>query len=195
MAIPDARPADFGLSVSKESSCHKFFIAGSISEATHMTSTRSCRGLAGPFIAVRSSSPQYVCNSRKVRTCLTATFVQLLFHAFRKRGTILDAEHNATLDMLSENGSCHAPACPAPPLTCHPSSYRPGHHASAPTGRDSWATTLAAFHQFSPPPDPPHCRTRRASRLSRSSRPAPGSDRAQRVDGRLAADWRPSVHP
>jgi hypothetical protein len=76
------------------------FITGSISEATHMASTRSCRGLAGPSIAVRSTFPRYVCNSRKVRTCLTAIVVRLLFHSFLKRGTILNAEHSATLDML-----------------------------------------------------------------------------------------------
>jgi hypothetical protein len=154
MALPDARPDDSFFGVSRESSCHMFTITGYISEATHMASTRSCRGLAGPFLAVRSTSPRYVCNSCKVRTCLTATSVRLLFHSFLKRGTRLNAEYNATLDMLSENGSCHAPACPALPSTCHPSSYRPGHLASASTGRDPWTTTLAAIHQFSSAPDP-----------------------------------------
>ena len=100
MALPDTRPDDSFFGVSRESSCHMFTITGYISEATHMASTRSCRGLAGPFIAVRSTSPRYVCNSRKVRTCLTATVVRLLFHSFPKRGTIWNAEHNATSDML-----------------------------------------------------------------------------------------------
>lgn len=101
MALPDARPADFLVCAFKESSCHMFFIAGSISKATHTTGTRSCRGLAGPFIAVRSASPQYVCNGCTFRTCLTATFVQRLFHSLLKRGAILNAEHNANLHMLS----------------------------------------------------------------------------------------------
>jgi hypothetical protein len=153
MALQDARPDDSFFGVSRESSCHRFTITGCISEATHLASTRSCRGLAGSFLAVRSTSPRYVCNSCKVRTCLTATSVRLLFHSFLKRGTPLKAEYNATLDRLSENGSCHAPACPALPSTCHPSSYRPGHLASASTGRDPWTTTLAAIHQFFSAPD------------------------------------------
>jgi hypothetical protein len=135
MALPDARPPISPFSVFKESSCHILFIAGSTSAATHMTSTRSCRGLAGLFIAVRSTSPQNACNSCTIRNCLIASFVQLLFHSLLKRGTILNAEHNATLDMPSENGACHAPACTALPSTYHPSSYRTGHLASAPTSR------------------------------------------------------------
>ncbi|WP_331712678.1 DUF3331 domain-containing protein [Caballeronia udeis] len=81
--------------------------------------------------------------------------------------------------MLSENGSCHAAACPALPSTCHPSSYRPGHLASAHTGRDPWTTTLAAIHQFSSPPDlmrnPPDL----------SGRPRPDSEpfRPKKTDG------------
>jgi len=59
MALSDGCPTDSLLDVSKESSCHMSYVAGFISAATHITSTHSCRGLAGPFIAVRSTSPPY----------------------------------------------------------------------------------------------------------------------------------------
>ncbi len=67
---------------------------------------------------------------------------------------MLNAEPNTASDILSENDSHHASIAPTLPSTRCPSSHRPGRLASAPKGRDPWATTPAAIHQFSSPPDP-----------------------------------------
>src|SRR5258706_16269690 len=75
---------------------------------------------------------------------------------------MLDAEPNTTSDILSENGSHHTSIAPALPSGHHPSPHRPGRLAqsrsaagtSSPKGPDPWASTLAAIHRFSSPPDP-----------------------------------------
>jgi hypothetical protein len=67
---------------------------------------------------------------------------------------MLNAELNTTSDILPGNGSHHASIAPTLPSTYCLSSRRPGRLASAPKGRDPWAATLAAIHQFSSPPDP-----------------------------------------
>jgi len=67
---------------------------------------------------------------------------------------MLNAERNTTSDILSENDSHHASMAPTLPSPHCLSSHRPGRLASAPKGRDPWAVTLAAIHQFSSPPDP-----------------------------------------
>lgn len=75
---------------------------------------------------------------------------------------MLDAEPNATSDILSENGSNLTSIVPALPAGHYPSPHRPGRLAqsksacgtSSPNGMDPWASTLAAIHRFSSPPDP-----------------------------------------
>ena len=75
---------------------------------------------------------------------------------------MLNAEPNTPSDILSENGSHHTSIVPALPSSHHPSPHQPGRLAqsksaygtSSPKGPDPWATTLAAIHQFSSPPDP-----------------------------------------
>jgi len=75
---------------------------------------------------------------------------------------MLNAEPDTTSDILSENGSHHTSIVPALPSSHHSSPHRPGRLAqsksaygtSSPKGPDPWATTLAAIHQFSSPPDP-----------------------------------------
>jgi hypothetical protein len=57
------RPVPFY--IVREAACPLFCLAGYVSEATRMRSTRSCRGLAGASIAVPSTSPQYASSSRK----------------------------------------------------------------------------------------------------------------------------------
>jgi hypothetical protein len=76
--------------------------------------------------------------------------------------TMLNAEPDTTSYILSENGSHHTSIAPALPSGHHPSPHRPGRLArsksaygtSSPKGLDAWATTLAAIHRFSSPPDP-----------------------------------------
>src|SRR5260370_9781818 len=75
---------------------------------------------------------------------------------------MLNAEPNMTSDIVSENGSHHTSIAPALPSSHHPSPHQPSRLAqsksaygtSSPKGPDPWATTLAAIHQFSSPPDP-----------------------------------------
>jgi Domain of unknown function (DUF3331) len=75
---------------------------------------------------------------------------------------MLNAEPSTTSDILSENGSHHTSIVPALPSSHHRSPHRPGRltpsksacGTSSPKGPDPWATTLAAIHQFSSPPDP-----------------------------------------
>jgi Domain of unknown function (DUF3331) len=75
---------------------------------------------------------------------------------------MLNAEPNTTSDILSENGSHRTSIVSALPSSHHPSPHRPArlaqskstHGTSSPKSPDPWATTLAAIHQFSSPPDP-----------------------------------------
>ncbi|MGF6939981.1 hypothetical protein OKW41_009143 [Paraburkholderia sp. UCT70] len=75
---------------------------------------------------------------------------------------MLNAEPNTGSDMLSESGSNLTSIVPALPSGPYPSAHRPGQLAqsksacgtSSPNGMDPWASTLAAIHRFSSPPDP-----------------------------------------
>ena len=100
---------------------------------------------------------------------------------------MLNAEPNTTSDILSENGSHHTSIVPAVPSSQHPLPHRPGRLAqsksaygsASPKGADPSATTLAAIHQFSSPPDP----MRNSPDLS--GRPASAGEplRARETDG------------
>jgi hypothetical protein len=91
----------------------------------------------------------------------------------KEKNTMLNAELNTTTDIPSDHGSHHTSTVPTLSSRHHPSPHRPAglaqstssYGASSPKGRDPWATTLAAIHQFSSPPDP----VRKSSNLS--SRP------------------------
>jgi Domain of unknown function (DUF3331) len=105
----------------------------------------------------------------------------------KEKNTMLNAKLNTTKDIPSDYGSHHTSIVPTLPSGHHPSPHRPvrlaqsasSYDTSSPKGRDPWATTLAAIHQFSSPPGP----VRNTSDLSGRPASAGESLRARETDG------------
>jgi hypothetical protein len=105
----------------------------------------------------------------------------------KERNTMLNAEPNTALEILSENGARPTSIGPALPSSHHSSPHRPGRltrstsgdGASSAKGPDPWATTLAAIHQFSALSDP----MRNSPDLSSRAAPARKPGRPRETNG------------